>query len=105
MAWERAVRLSLTRAPNTLIRHFPTPEALQKAGKRRWEKFLHSNKLWRPSTAPDRLKIFAHANELPSSTPIVAAKSLLATSLVKVLQALEKQIQEYRNRIDTAFAG
>jgi transposase len=86
-----------------LISQFPTPEALQNAGKRRWEKFLHSNKLWRPSTAPDRLKIFAHANELPSSTPIVAAKSLLATSLVKVLQALEKQIQEYRKRIDTAF--
>jgi hypothetical protein len=35
---------------------------------------------------------------VPSSAPIVAAKSLLATSLVKVLQALEKQLEEYRKR-------
>lgn len=86
-----------------LISQFPTPEALQSAGQRRWEKFLHSNKLWRPSTAPERLKIFAAANALPSSAAIVGAKSLLASSLVKVLQALEQQLEQYRKRINATF--
>lgn len=86
-----------------LISHYPTPAALQNAGKRRWENFLHSHRLWHSSTAPERLKIFAQANALPSSAPVVAAKSLLASSLVKVLQALEQQIEEYRKRIHTTF--
>src|SRR6185369_7114112 len=36
---------------------FPTPQALVEAGKRRWEKFLHTHKLWRPGTAEKRLKL------------------------------------------------
>ena len=86
-----------------LISQFPTPGALQKAGQRKWENFLHSHRLWHASTAPERLKVFAQANALPSSPPTVAAKSLLACSLVKVLQALEKQLQEYRQRISDTF--
>jgi transposase len=86
-----------------LIAQFPTPAALQSAGKRRWETFLHSQRLWHSSTAPERLKVFAAANALPSSAPVVAAKSLLASSLVKVLQALERQLEEYRKRIHTTF--
>jgi transposase len=86
-----------------LVIQFPTPAALEQAGKRKWEKFLHTNRLWRPTTAPERLKIFAAANALPASPSVVAAKSLLATSLVRVLQALEKQLDEYRQRINEAF--
>ena len=86
-----------------LIRQFPTPVALQNAGKRKWETFLHTHRLWHASTAPERLKIFAQANTLPASAPIVAAKSLLAGSLGKVLQTLEGQLEEYRQRIQSAF--
>jgi transposase len=87
-----------------LVKHFHTPAALQQAGKRRWEKFLHTHRLWRPDSAPERLKIFAVANALPASPAIVNAKSLLATSLVQVLQALETQLDEYRRRINQSFA-
>src|SRR5262249_33565515 len=38
------------------ILQFPTPQALVKAGRRRWEKFLHTHKLWRPETAQKRLE-------------------------------------------------
>lgn len=86
-----------------LLVEFPTPVALQAAGKRRWEKFLHTHRLWRPSTAPERLRIFAAANALPASASVVKAKGLLAGSLVRVLQALEKQLQEYREQINQAF--
>ncbi len=42
-----------------LIQQFPTPLALQTAGKRKWEKFLHTHRLWRTDTAPARLQVFA----------------------------------------------
>jgi transposase len=86
-----------------LVQQFPTPVALQNAGKRRWEKFLHTHRLWRRDTAPARLELFAHAHALPASAPICTAKSLLATSLVKVLQALQSQLDEYRRRITEVF--
>ena len=86
-----------------LIQQFPTPLTLQNAGKRKWEKFLHTQRLWRASTAPERLKIFAAANALPASTAIVTAKGLLATSLVRVLQTLQDQLEEYRRRITQTF--
>jgi transposase len=82
---------------------FPTPQVLAGAGKRRWEKFLHTHRLWRSDTAPRRLEIFAAANALPASAPVTSAKSLLATSLVAVRQALQRQLDEYRRRIDQAF--
>lgn len=86
-----------------LIQQFPTALALEQAGKRKWEKFLHTQRLWRPDTAPHRLEVFAHANALRASPAVVAAKSLLATSLVKVLQVLQAQLEEYRRRITHAF--
>jgi transposase len=86
-----------------LISQFPTPAQLQQAGKRNWQKFLHTHRLWHSNTAPKRLKIFAEANALAASAPIVAAKSLLACSLVNVLQALEKQLDQYRKRINETF--
>jgi transposase len=86
-----------------LVLQFPTPGQLSAAGKRKWEKFLHTHKLWRPQTTAERLKIFADAQALPASAAVTAAKSLLAVSLVKVLGTLQAQLDEYRRRITAAF--
>ena len=83
---------------------FPTPQALLQAGKRRWEKFLHTHKLYRPQTAAGRLELFARADEFANPNPAVtAAKSFLAAALVKQLGVLEKQLNEYRQRITKLF--
>jgi transposase len=87
-----------------MLVQFPTPLSLQNAGKRKWEKFLHTHRLWRADTAPARWELFAAANALPASAAVVNAKSLLAVSLVAVLQALQRQLDEYRRRITQAFA-
>lgn len=86
-----------------LVLQFPTPGQLQAAGKRKWEKFLHTHKLWRPQTLETRLALFAQAQALPANPAITAAKSLLALSLVKVLITLQTQLDEYRRRITEAF--
>lgn len=82
---------------------FPTPQALQQAGRRRWEKFLHTHRLWRPETASRRLEIFARATRFAGSAPLTAAKSLLAVTLAKTLQALQGQLDQYRERIQQLF--
>jgi transposase len=84
---------------------FPTPLELVRAGKRKWEKFLHTHKLYRPQTASQRLKLFAHAHEFVSPSPAVtSAKSFLAVALAKQLRLLENQLNEYRQRIAKLFA-
>jgi transposase len=83
---------------------FPTPAALVTAGRRKWEKFLHVHKLWRPETTEKRLAIFAQAQALSSTAATVAAKSLLAVSLARVLQTLQDQLDDYRERIKATFA-
>jgi hypothetical protein len=85
------------------VRQFPTPAALSRAGKRRWEKFLHTHRLWRRETAQRRLALFSMANALPASPAIVQAKSLLAVSVASVLQTLQGQLDEYRRQINRAF--
>ena len=40
---------------------FSDPHRLASAGKRKWEKFLHTHKLYRPETAAKRLDLFAKA--------------------------------------------
>lgn len=82
---------------------FPTPQALVKAGQRRWEKFLHTHKLWRPETTQKRLEIFARADQFQGSDPIVAAKSQLALSLCKLLRTLSQQLELYRQQIKALF--
>jgi transposase len=82
---------------------FPTPQALVNAGKRRWEKFLHTHKLWRPETAKKRLKLFAQADQFKASEPIVQAKSQLAVSLCKLLCTLGQQLKLYRKQIEALF--
>ena len=86
------------------IERFPTPEKLQNAGKRQWEKFLHTHKLWRPDTAPTRLEVFARANAFGGSAAQTAAKSLLALSCARVLLTLERQLLTYRAAIEALFA-
>ena len=82
---------------------FPTPQALASAGKRRWEKFLHTHRLWRPETAQKRLALFAQADQFQASEPIVRAKSQLAVSLCKLLCTLAKQLALYRKQIEALF--
>ena len=83
---------------------FPTPDALVKAGKRKWEKFLHTHKLYRPETAQKRLDLFAKATGFASpSQAVTNAKSLLATTLAKQLRTLQAQLDEYRVRITELF--
>ena len=83
---------------------FPTPQALAVAGRRRWQKFLHVHKLWRPDSVDQRLEVFGRATQFAGGEAVTAAKSLLALSLVKLLQALERQLAEYRARIEALFA-
>lgn len=83
---------------------FPTPQALTAAGRRKWEKFLHVHKLWRQASAEQRLAIFARAEAFCGSAPTTAAKSLLAVSLARLLQTLQRQLDDYRQRIAATFA-
>lgn len=85
------------------IEVFPTPEALVKAGPKKWEKFLRPHQLWREATAEKRLAIFAHALELRGNAAAEAAKSFLAVAVAKVLRTLEAQLQAYRERIEARF--
>jgi len=84
---------------------FPTPQALVQAGQRKWQKFLHTHKLYRPQTAGPRLDLFAHAGEFVNPSPAVTrAKSFLAVALANQLRLLENQLHEYRQRIAQLFA-
>jgi transposase len=83
---------------------FPTPQALQKAGPRRWQKFLHVHKLWRTQTVERRLEIFAHATQFSGSAPVIAAKSFMACALARLLLGLEAQLESFRQRIEQLFA-
>lgn len=85
------------------IIEFPTAQALVGAGKRRWEKFLHTHKLWRSETAAKRLAVFAQADQFKISEAIILAKSRLALSLCKLLRTLQQQLDEYRKQIEALF--
>jgi transposase len=86
------------------LQRFATPELLAQAGKRQWQKFLHSRRLWGSDQGPRRMEIFARATEFAGTPPTVKAKSLLALSLVQMLFAIEKQLALYRQRIEELFA-
>ena len=85
------------------IIEFCTPQLLVQSAKRRWEKFLHTHKLWRPQTAERRLAIFAQADQFKASDMIVEAKSQLALSLCKLLRTLDQQLKQYRQQIEALF--
>jgi transposase len=83
---------------------FPTPAELVAAGKRKWEKFLHAHKLYRPQTADKRLAAFAGAAAFASPNPAVTrAKALLAVTTARQLCVLQSQLDEYRRRIEALF--
>jgi len=90
-------------SPWAFVERFPTPQALKKAGKRHWEKFLHTHRLYRPKTYQKRIEIFASATEFCGSQAVTNAKSMLAVSLAKQLRLLEQQLKAYRERIDALF--
>jgi len=82
---------------------FPTAQALTKAGRRRWEKFLHTHRLYRPQTYEKRLSLFAKAEEFCGTEAVTRAKSRLALALVATLKTVEKQLREYRRAIEQLF--
>jgi transposase len=86
------------------IEALPTPQALQAAGKRKWEKFLHSHKLARPETYQKRMEIFARATEFVSGQALTRAKSRLAMARARMLRTLQSQIDAYRAEIEKLFA-
>jgi transposase len=85
------------------VERFPTPQALVQAGQRKWQKFLHLHRYYHAQTNQKRVAIFAQADQCCGTKAIVAAKSTLALALVKLLQALEKQLIGYRSRITECF--
>jgi transposase len=87
------------------IERFPSTEALLQAGKRQWEKFLHLHNLKRPKTYEARLETFAKAGEWKLNSGMVKAKSLYAVAKVKQLRTLQRQLEEYRRRIEALFAS
>jgi transposase len=85
------------------IQQFPTPQALEKAGKRRWEKFLHTHHLCDSRTYTKRLDVFSRATEFCGRQAVTNAKSMLAISLARQLQVLHRQLSIYRVRIEQLF--
>ena len=85
------------------VEAFPTPDSLVKAGPKRWDKFLRAHQLWREATAEERLRIFAAATALQGTPAVIAAKSMLAVSLSRLLATLQAQIDAYRERIEVLF--
>jgi len=85
------------------VAKFPTPQALVKAGKRNWEKFLHTHRLARPERYAQRLEIFARADRFCGKQAVTNAKSRLAAAILAQLRVLGKQLDTYRKAIETLF--
>jgi transposase len=85
------------------VEAFPTPAALVKAGKRKWEKFLHTHKLYRPETYEKRLNLFAQAEAFSGSPAAINAKSMLAVAIAGQLRVLQSHLDKFRDRIQTLF--
>lgn len=86
------------------VEAFPTPDVLVSEGKRRWEKFLHANKLYRPSTYEKRLELFAKAKRFCGTKAVTNAKSMLAVATAGQLRVLQQHIDAYRKKIEELFA-
>jgi transposase len=89
----------------SFVQRFPTPGALVKAGRRQWEKFLHTHRLYRPETAQKRLALFARALEFTAGESITQAKSRLAQTRVRQLLLLQHELDGYREKIEALFAS
>jgi transposase len=86
------------------IETFPTPEKLRRAGKNKWEKFLHTHKLYRPQTRERRQAAIDKIEQLTVNAGTVTAKSLYALAKVRQLKVLEAQLDDYRTHIEELFA-
>lgn len=86
------------------VQRFATPQKLRRAGKRAWDKFLHTHRLYRPSTYDRRIACFRNATDFCGGPAVTEAKSLLATSLAAQLRALQTQLDAYRRQIDSLAA-
>lgn len=87
------------------IERFPTPQVLTSAGRRKWEKFLHTFKLYHSEKLyAKRLELFGAAAQFCGSPAITNAKSLLAVTLSIQLRVLQKQLDQYRAMIVKLFA-
>jgi hypothetical protein len=87
------------------LQRFPTAQVLAQAGKRKWQNFLHSRRLWGRDQGPRRMEVLARATEFAGTAATVKAKSLLALSLVEMLFTVEKRLELYRRRIEELFAS
>jgi len=86
------------------VEAFSTPEILTKAGKRKWQNFLHAQKLYYSETNAKRLEIFARADCFAGSPATTRAKSRLALTRAKQLALLQRQLDQYRAEIEKLFA-
>jgi transposase len=73
------------------------------AGKRKWQNFLHAQKLFHPEWNQKRMEIFAKADQFCGAEATIAAKSVLAVATVKILQTVEAQLARYRALITERF--
>jgi len=83
---------------------FATPEALAKATKARLCRFLAARHIGMSPRWQQRIDQRSQALEWPQDPGTVAALALRVKTLVTALKALEKQLREYRKRIETLFA-
>jgi transposase len=86
------------------VERFSTPQRLQNAGRRQWEKFLHTHRLARPQTYEKRLEIFARAGEFVSGEALTRTKSRLALARARMLRTLQNELDAYRAEIEQRFA-
>ena len=85
------------------LQRFPTPAKLVRGGKRAWDKFLHTHRLFRPQTYTRRIEVFRKATDLCGPAAVTLAKSRLALALAQQLRTLQTHIDQYRQRIHERF--
>lgn len=86
------------------VEAFPTPQVLTAAGRRKWEKFLHTHKLYRRDNYEKRLSLFAQAETFCSSQAMTNAKSMLAVAFAGQLRVLQNHLDKFRDQIERLFA-
>lgn len=69
-----------------------------------WQKFLHTHRLAQPKTFAKRLDVFAKADRFLVRSEISRAKSRQVLTLIRLLRALESQLDAYRDEIERLFA-
>jgi len=87
------------------IERFPDATALLKAGKREWQKFMHTHRLYRPEMVEKRIAVFETSAHWHINEYMVKAKRLYLITKIKQLRALQTQLDEYRRLIAALFAS